>query len=148
MAYRDEGRKDPEAVKHARELAQMLDEDKQERLGALEIEEIATKYFEACAMTGRRPSKPGLALALNVSVDTMDRWLKPADSEKADRHKERRAVIKKALARMSDELQQRTDSMALFLLKQPCYGGYTDKPQGDGAGDTLHVKVTFGGRKG
>lgn len=148
MAYRDEGRRDPEAVKKARELAQLLNEDKQETLDALEIEEIATRYFEACAMTGRRPSKPGLALALNVSVDTMDRWLKPSDSEKTDKHKERRAVIKKALARMSDELQQRTDSMALFLLKQPCYGGYTDKPANEHSGDQVHIKVTFGGRKG
>lgn len=81
-------------------------------------------------------------MALNVSVDTMDRWLKGDN----DRNRGRRAVIKKALARMSDEIQQRTDAMAIFLLKQPCYGGYSDKASDTTGEGEVHIRVTFGGK--
>ena len=47
------------------------------------------------------------------------------------------------MQRIQDDLEQRTDTMSLFRLKQPCYGGYTDKPSNDGG--QLNVNITFGG---
>jgi hypothetical protein len=52
--------------------------------------------------------------------------------------------MKKALQRMGDELEQRTDTMAVFLLKQACYGGYTDKCDATTGGGNLSVNITFG----
>ena len=34
--------------------------------------------------------------------------------------------------------------MSLFRLKQPCYGGYADRPAENGGGG-ISVTVTFGG---
>lgn len=108
-----------------------------------ELEGYCAAYFEKCEAEGKNPTKPGLAVYLGISVDTYDRWMKNEDS----RHTKHAAVLKKAEAMMSDLLQQRKDTMALFLLKQPCYGGYTDK-QADDGNQVLRVKVTFGGKNG
>ena len=43
-----------------------------------------------------------------------------------------------------DEMEQGKDSVSVFLLKQPCYGGYADKPAPEEkGGGGLHV--SFGG---
>ena len=108
-----------------------------------ELEGFCAAYFEKCEKDGKNPTKPGLAVYLGISVDTYDRWAKNEDS----RHGKYAAVLKKAEAMMSDLLQQRKDTMALFLLKQPCYGGYSDT-QADKGNQVLHVKVSFGGKSG
>ncbi len=108
-----------------------------------ELEGYCVAYFEKCQAAERCPTKPGLAVYLGISVDTYDRWAKNEDG----RHGKHAAVLKKAEAIMSDLLQQRKDTMALFLLKQPCYGGYTDK-QADDGNQVLRIKVSFGGKSG
>lgn len=107
------------------------------------LEGFCAAYFEKCEKDEKNPTKPGLAVYLGISVDTYDRWAKNEDG----RHAKHAAVLKKAEAIMSDLLQQRKDTMALFLLKQPCYGGYADK-QPEDSNQILHVKVTFGGKNG
>ena len=51
-------------------------------------------------------------------------------------------LVEKASARIADELQQRKDSMAIFLLKQPVYGGYSDKSESD---KEININLSFGG---
>ena len=106
-----------------------------------ELEGYCDAYFQKCKETDEQPTKPGLAVYIGISVDTYNRWVKNEDG----RHSKHAAVLKKSEAIMSDLLQQRKDSMALFLLKQPCYGGYSDQQQVQATG-TLHFKVTFGGK--
>lgn len=108
-----------------------------------EVEGFCEAYFEKCKTEQKEPTKPGLCVYLGISVDTYDSWR----SNKNGKTARIAPVLKKAEAIMSDRLQQRKDSMALFLLKQPCYGGYTDI-QSNQANGTLHVKVTFGGKPG
>ena len=114
--------------------------------GALTPEELNAQcdsYFERCRAAQRLPTKPGLAVFLGISLETYDRWIK-SGGRTYGRHG---AVLRRAQDRMSDELQQRKDAMAVFLLKQPCYGGYHDKAgQYQEAG--LHIRVTFGAAGG
>ena len=147
MTYRDKGRRDPEAVKRAKKEASQFDEDLQETLEPQEIQGIADAYIEECIMAGKRPTMEGLSARLGVTSDVFKRWLKPAEDER-DRHKERRIAAKKAMDKMSDILQQGKDTVSIFLLKQQHYGGYSDKQETDNKGDTVHIKVSFGGRKG
>lgn len=107
-----------------------------------EVERLCEEYIQRCADTGRRATKPGLALYIGISTDTMDRWLKAED----ERHKQYTAAIKKAFDCMSDELQQGKDAVSIFLLKQPCYGGYSDRDGGN-LPDHIKVTVSFGGDK-
>ena len=59
--------------------------------------------------------------------------------------KELQEVVGGAMDRIRDELEQGQGNVSLLLLKQPCYGGYTDKPESRPAGP---VRVIFGGEKG
>jgi hypothetical protein len=147
MNYRDKGRKNPEAIEKARKAASQFDEDLQETLEPQAIQEISDDYIQECIEQGKRPTMEGLSSRLGVTSDVFKRWLKPAEDSK-DRHKERRIACKKAMDKMSDILQQGKDTVSIFLLKQQHYGGYTDKQETDNKGDTVHIKVSFGGKKG
>ncbi len=57
-----------------------------------------------------------------------------------------RENFEKAFDHMSDELQQGKDAVSIFLLKQPCYGGYSDRDGGN-LPDHIKVTVSFGGDK-
>lgn len=50
------------------------------------------------------------------------------------------------LSRMSDALQQRNDNMAIFSLKQPCYDGYSDRPNEEDKGAVLIPPLLKRGR--
>lgn len=104
-----------------------------------EMEQICQEYMSRCKESGRIPTKPGLALAIGVLPETLDRWGQMEDL----RHKAYTQSIKKCYAAMSDEFQQRKDSMSIFLLKQPSYGGYSDKDT-SGMPDNITVNVVFG----
>lgn len=147
MAYRSKERKDPEAVRRAFEAAAKYDEDLQETIDAEEIDRVADEYIKQCFEEGRRPTLEGLGNKLGVTSDVVKRWLKPAKDER-DTHKAQRIAAKKAMDRMTDQLQQCKDPVSIFLLKQPHYGGYTDKQEEAKNGDTAHIKVSFCGRKG
>ena len=104
-----------------------------------ELERICQEYLAKCKEVGRAPTKPGLALAIGVLPQTLDKWSKQEDP----RHRAYMESIQKAYATMSDELQQRKDAMSIFLLKQSFYGGYTDKDT-SGMPDNITVNVVFG----
>ena len=112
-----------------------------------ELEREIDRYFEGCGQAGARPTRPGLCAALGISTATWDRWLAEGQKRYA-RGKENPYApfvwpMQRAMLRIADVLEQRTDTMARFLLRQPCYGGYTEKEE-VGSGE-LNVNVTFGG---
>ena len=106
------------------------------------LDERLTEYLDQCREDGRRPTRPGMRLALNMSEDTLSRYEKGEGVYKAYA-----GPIKKAMDRIRDELEQGRDTMNIFLLKQPCYGGYTDKPGAGGDGQ-INVNISFGGDGG
>lgn len=97
-------------------------------------------YLAGCDEKGRRPTRPGLRAALGVSEAEME-----AIEAGRGRWKELREVVGRAMDRIRDELEQGSGNVSLLLLKQPCYGGYTDKPQAQSSGP---LRVIFGGEKG
>ena len=127
------------------------------KLTAQELADGIDAYFQQCEERNRKPTKPGLCTYLGISTSTWDNWGRYARENEAggasgglnsrvtrDKYSEFTWAMKKAEQRMSDELQQRTDTMAVFLLKQPCYGGYTDRTDGATGGGALSVNITFG----
>lgn len=147
MIYRAHGRKDPAAVEAARKQAAKYDEGLQETIAPEAIADTANAYIDECIEQGRRPTLEGLAARLDVTSDVVRRWLKPPEDGR-DRYRGQRIAAKKAMDRMSDLVQQGKDPMSIFLLKQPHLGGFADKPTTTDGGDTVHIKVSFGGRKG
>jgi hypothetical protein len=109
------------------------------------------EYFAMCKETGRKPTRPGLCNHLGITTGTWDKWNRGGQGDsgekkglvKGDSIKQYTLIAKRAQQQMSDELEQRTDTMALFLLKQAFYGGYTDKADTSAAGN-LSVNITFG----
>lgn len=104
-----------------------------------ELEDKCKAYFALCDDDGKKYTKPGLILYLNLPEDTFDGWLRDEEGKYA----ELSGVLKKAMIRMRDDLEQRNDTMSLFRLKQPCYGGYSDRPTED-KGQGIRVSVRFG----
>jgi hypothetical protein len=141
------GRQKPEAIKAAKAKAARYNEDLQETLEPQEIEAVSEAYINECIEAGKRPTMEGLAGRLGVTSDVLKVWSKQGTDDK-DTHKERRIALKKAADRMSDTLQQGKDPMSIFLLKQPQYGGFADKQPEVSGGDSVHIKVSFGGKKG
>jgi hypothetical protein len=109
------------------------------------------EYFAMCKETGRKPTRPGLCNHLGITTGTWDKWNRGGQGDggekkglvKGDSIRQYSLIAKRAQQQMSDELEQRTDTMALFLLKQAFYGGYTDKTDNSAAGN-LSVSITFG----
>lgn len=112
-----------------------------------ELETKIDQYFEECGQSGVRPTRPGLCAALGISTATWDRWLLEGE-KRSVRGKENPYAalawpLRRAMLRIADVLEQRTDTMARFLLRQPCYGGYTEKEDSSNNGN-LNIHVTFG----
>lgn len=142
MAYR-EGRQRPDLIAKAEEYNRRFNERK---LTAQQLADGIDAYFDACKVGNVKPTKPGLCTALGISTSTWDNWLRAGTGDdKGVRRAQGEYIwpMKRAMQVIADGLEQRTDTMALFLLKQPCYGGYTDR--GDGRqGGNLSVSITFG----
>ena len=113
-----------------------------------EAEALCEQYFRDCEEQGKRPTKPGLMLALEISETTFAEWIGAADSKTAsDAKRELTGCLKKALLRIQDDLEQSKDPMSIFRLQQPCYGGFIDRPE-SGGGGALTVNVSFGKQTG
>ena len=99
------------------------------------------KYFDDCANhlpKPRKPTRPGLCLALGVTVEQ----LAMMEAGKVAYGQFVKKAIEEALLRIRDDLEQRIDNMAIFSLKQAHYGGYSDKQTETGGGLTIQVQVT------
>ena len=118
-----------------------MEEKKQwRRQDAAALRAQCDAYFDACDAAGRRYTRPGLFVALDLTEETAQAWLED-DSKK---YAPLAAELRRGLLRIVDALEQRDDNRSLFLLKQPCYGGYRDKPTEDSSG-TMEVRVSFQG---
>lgn len=98
------------------------------KYSADEIENKVRDYFNQCSDRKRRPTMEGLAGYIDITTETLLIWMN-ADKEDSGEvyNPEVSEILKKARDYMSDELQQSNDSMSIFRLKQPRYGGYQDK---------------------
>lgn len=108
-----------------------------------ELEAKCEEYFTYCDDNGRKYTKPGLVLYLNISEETFDVWL----LNDGGKYAELSGVLKRAMVRMRDDLEQRGDTMSIFRLKQPCYAGYSDRPT-EGGGQGIKVAISFGNNDG
>ena len=107
-----------------------------------ELQEKIEGYWRMIDETGHIPTEHGLALWLGVVRQTLKKWLKGEDA------KDLQPVVQEAYDEMADrymQLLQRGDKnmtpVVIFLLKQPCFGGYQDKTEEKA--DTT-VKISFG----
>lgn len=110
---------------------------------AEQLEQMVNQYFQECDKKCKRATKQGLAVFCGISVDTYDRW-KKAESKKHKRHS---AVLKKAELIMSDRLQQESNAAAIFMLKQPCYGGFSDKQESNDNSHKITIDILSNGQK-
>lgn len=105
-----------------------------------QMSEGVDAYFAACEEEKRRATLPGLCNSLGISTETWETLRREAEEGKPGRE-DFLWPIRRGMQTLADALEQRTDSMASFLLKQPCYGRY-------GEGDKkapAAILVTFGG---
>lgn len=106
------------------------------------VQQIQT-YLDMCEQDGKRATKPGLAVFCGISTDTYERWRDNKDGK----HGKHAAAIKRAELVMSDRLQQESNASAIFLLKQPCYGGYSDRGHEDNGPGKLTIEILSNGAK-
>lgn len=108
-----------------------------------ELEKKCSQYFSQCDDDDKKYTQPGLILFLDIAESTFNLWV----SDDKGKYTEVSKVLKRAMLRMRDDLEQRGDTMSLFRLKQGCYGGYSDRPQED-SGHGIQVNVSFGSGDG
>lgn len=111
-----------------------------------ELDQRVDDYFTFCDERARKPTRPGLAHWLQVDEKSLDNWEDNDGNKYGDLSPTtpgHSTIIKRAMLRIRDGLEQRTDTMALFLLKQKRYGGYIDRPAQDGGG-AVQVAISFG----
>ena len=108
-----------------------------------ELQAAVDSYFASCDEKDARYGQAGLALALHVSMSTLRRW------RLGEVYPEFQDVILEAYLRIQNQLEtspiyeaKGMPAIAMFALKQECYGGYTDK--GDTSGGKLDVHVHVG----
>lgn len=110
---------------------------------AEDLEAEVNAYLNQCLEDGKRATKPGLAVHLGISTSTYDKWIKAQDKQ----HKKHAQILKRAEMVMSDRLQQENSAMAIFLTKQPCYGGLTDKQESNEGNNKLTIEILSNGQK-
>lgn len=111
-----------------------------------ELETAAEQYFARCDETAELYGEAGLALALDLPLETLRSWYDGSDRP------EMQAVVQRAYLRIQCQIESgdayRDKNMfnrAVFLLKQRRLGGYQDRAdaKSDAKGDT-RIHVTFG----
>ena len=105
---------------------------------APQLDQACADYFAFCDSAKEETNLPGLLVFLGVIEDDWEEWMKGGPGY--SRHPR---ICKKALLEMRNRFEQRKDSAAIFLLKQPVYGGYTDRP-GTDKSNVPPVAVFFG----
>lgn len=99
--------------------------------GAAALREACDGYFAGCDASGTLYGEAGLALALDVTLPVMRSWYD------GKRRTDLQEEIQRAYLRIQSQIE--TDpaytgkggmsSRAVFLLKQPRFGGYQDKAE-------------------
>ena len=106
------------------------------KLSPEDITRIYQEYKQFCIDAERKLTFEGFVLRSGVLKDTMLLWLEGDDKPLSD-------AIKRVQLDISDDIQQRTDAMSIFRLKQQCYGGYQDKQTLDASsGFTVQFNIS------
>lgn len=94
-----------------------------------DLEAAVNAYFDQCDANGQLYGEAGLALGLNIALETLRSWYDGNDRP------ELQPVIQRAYLRIQDQiecgpvyLEKNMLSRATFLLKQRRLGGYQDRP--------------------
>ena len=87
------------------------------------------RYFRVCGEERREPTAPGLCLEMGLTPDKFMELSEGSD--------ELARVIMAGRLRLQDVVERKSDSMSVLKIKQPIYGGYTDKPQAEQGGDAV-----------
>lgn len=114
------------------------------KYSADQVYQFCKEYFTSCEEKHRRPTVEGLAGFMDITSETLLIWMH-ADKAggKEIYNPDVSFILKKAQDCMTDELQQGTDSMSIFRLKQPRYGGYIDRID-NASGGSVNIAVSFG----
>ena len=110
-------------------------------LSPKEILERYAEYLDSCDEEDRRPTWEGFAEFIDISSAILLDSMKSKDEDGKAADQEMAEALQKIQDSIVNRLMQRNDAMAPFLIKQPRYGGYNDKPSGSGGNET--VKVEF-----
>ena len=110
------------------------------------------EYFKICDERGKKLRIVGLCKYLGISEETLMAWAKAGDGKaKKDGQRGIGGIdsayvwpIKKAMYEIRDRLEQENTPMAVFLLKQAPYGGYTDRPAQATQGGNTTIVLSFG----
>lgn|SRR5512145_462762 len=102
-----------------------------------ELETKIAEYFQYCEDKDRKANLQGLAVYLGVCTDTLNEWKNNTE----DKYIMLSGPIKKAITKMSDLFQQRTDAMAIISMKQPTYGGFIDRPGMESKDVEIRLKI-------
>ena len=126
------------------------------RYTVAELKKRTNKYFAECEASGRKPVPAGLCATLNLPFKRFTALMAIADELAAnpttskdvkDKYEgegiqwEHTQALQKEMLRIQADIERRTDTMALFQLKQPWLGGYTDKTATADTGITVNVKL-------
>ena len=92
------------------------------------LEAKCDEYFAKCDEEGKLYGEAGLALHLGVKLETLRKWYDGKDCA------DYQDSVQKAYMRIQSQLESDTTYMmkgmvtkAIFLMKQPRFGGYQDK---------------------
>jgi len=109
-----------------------------------DAQKVIDAYFAECDKRGKLYGEAGLALALDVNIDTMSRWWKGTQSPHLQR------VIERAYLRIQEQIEsdpaymdKTLASRAIFLLKQERLGGKRDQIESSSE-VTVNVKMGAG----
>ncbi len=104
-------------------------------------EELALKaerYFSDCEENSRKPTAPGLCVALGISISDFRKALAGA----SPRYLPYSRVLEAAQLRIIDDIEQRTDSMSVSRAKLPVYSLGNETHEGG-----IKVKIELRGMK-
>lgn len=128
-----------------------------------ELGERIDAYFDLCDEKGQKYSDAGLCLALDIPHIRMkilsrlgDEYLSLNPAVRGEFEQEHGAefaqwrhlvLLKRALLRVQGQLAVRTDSCAIFQMKQPWLGEYSDKQTGGSAAVNVSIRLVGMGRE-
>lgn len=116
-------------------------EEKKERT-AEELSAVLDRYFAGCDSTGELYSEAGIALALEVPVETLADWWEGKGPEGYT------WPVKRAYLRLQRQFEthpayrEKGATRGIFALKQPRLGGWVDRVE---AKSDITVNVKMGG---
>ena len=107
------------------------------------VEKLVDGYFDSCDADGVLYGEAGLALALHASMRALRSWYDGTDRP------ELQEVIQRAYLRIQNQIETSPAyrekggmaTKAIFLLKQPRFGGYQDRVE---ARSDITVNVKMG----